>query len=164
MMTTNRHGSAVVSLPSDTDILITRQFDAPAAKVFRAWTDPELVPRWWGYETSEWLVCEIDLRIGGAWRFVAREPGSFEVGFHGTYLEIDPPHRLVSTEAFEGVPDPDAGASTNTMTLEEADDGVTTMTIRCEYPSREIRDAVIETGMESGMNVSLDRLETLITA
>lgn len=69
----NRHGSAVVALPSDTEILITRVFDAPAAMVFKAWTTPELVRRWWGFDTSEWLVCEVDLRVGGQWRWVVRE-------------------------------------------------------------------------------------------
>jgi uncharacterized protein YndB with AHSA1/START domain len=161
MMTTNRHGSAVVTLPSDTDILITRQFDAPAAKLFRAYTDPELIPRWWGFETSEWLVCEADVRVGGTWRYVTREEGGFEVGFHGTYLEVEAPTRLVSTEAFEGVPDPDDNASVNTLTLDEVD-GVTTMTIHCRYPSQEVRDAVIESGMEGGMQVSLDRLEDVV--
>lgn len=161
MMTTNRHGSAVVTLPSDTDILITRQFDAPAAKIFRAYTDPELVPRWWGFETSKWLVCEADVRVGGTWRYVTLEEGGFEVGFHGTYLEVESPTRLVSTEAFEGVPDPDDNASVNTLTLEEVD-GVTTMTVHCRYPSQEVRDAVIESGMESGMQVSLNRLEDVV--
>lgn len=163
MMTTHRHGSAEITLPSDTEILITRRFDAPADALFRAYTEPELVQRWWGFETSEWLVCEIDLRVGGTWRYVTREEGGFEVGFHGTYLELDAPHRLVSTEAFEGVPDPDGSAAVNTVTLDEAD-GVTTLTVLCRYPSREVRDAVIESGMESGLQVSYDRMEDLVTA
>src|SRR5688500_2443345 len=106
----NRHGSAVVTLPSDTEILITRDFDAPAHLVFKAMTTPELVKRWWGFETSQWEVCEIDLRVGGRWRYVTTEEGGFQVAFHGDYREIDAPHRLVSTEVFEGapVPDPDA--------------------------------------------------------
>jgi uncharacterized protein YndB with AHSA1/START domain len=79
----NRHGTATVTLPSDREILITRQFDAPAALVYKAWTTPELVKRWWGFETSEWLVCEIDLREGGNWRYVTREADGTEVGFHG---------------------------------------------------------------------------------
>ena len=89
--TVNRHGSAVVSLPSDTEILITRAFDAPADLVYKAYTTPELVKRWWGFETSEWLVCEIDLRVGGRWRYVTREEGGFEVAFHGEYRELDAP-------------------------------------------------------------------------
>ena len=165
MMTKNRHGSAVITLPSDTEILITRRFDAPAEKLFAAYTTPELVRRWWGFETSEWLVCEIDLRVGGTWRYVTREAEGFEVAFHGTYLELDGPHHLVSTEVFEGTPDPDpdANAGVNTVTLDEVD-GVTTLSVLCRYPSQEIRDIVIESGMESGMQVSYDRMEDLVTA
>ncbi|HEX6367910.1 MAG TPA: SRPBCC family protein [Longimicrobium sp.] len=157
----NRHGSAVITLPSDTDYLVTRQFDAPARLVFRAFTTPELVRRWWGFETSEWLVCEIDLRVGGRWRFVVREQG-MEVGFNGEYREIAPPHRLVNTEMYEGVPDPKPeDYAVNTMTLEEAD-GVTTMKVLVHHSSREVRDMVLATGMESGMQVSYDRLEDLV--
>ena len=132
--TSNRHGSATVSLPSDTEILITRQFDAPASLVFKAFTTPELVKRWWGFDSSQWLVCDIDLRPGGNWRYLIKE-GDMEVGFHGEYREIDEPTRIVSTEAFEGLAamgitdDPDSAASVNTMTLDEVD-GVTTMTTR----------------------------------
>ena len=160
---TNRHGSAVITLPSDTEILITRSFDAPAELVHKACTTPELVQRWWGFEDSEWLVCEIDLRVGGRWRYVTREKGGFEVAFHGEYREIDAPYRVVSTEVFEGapVPDPDAAGTLNTVTLEEVD-GVTHMSVLVQAPSRETRDAIIESGMEGGMQVSYDRLEDLV--
>jgi len=158
--TTNRHGSAVITLPSDTEYLIARVFDAPAELVFDAFTTPELVERWWGFETFEWLVCEIDLRVGGRWRFVTRE-GDMEVGFHGEYREIARPHRLVSTEAFEGIPDPDDHAALNTVTLDEVD-GVTTMTVLVQHETREGRDAVLASGMEGGMQVSYDRLEDLV--
>jgi uncharacterized protein YndB with AHSA1/START domain len=158
--TANRHGTAVITLPSDTEMLITRVFDAPAELIFRAWTTPELVKQWWGFDTSEWLVCEIDFRVGGTWRFVARE-GDMEVGFHGEYREIDAPHRLVSTEVYEGAPNPEESGSVNTMTLDEVD-GVTTMTTLVQYPSQEIRDAVLESGMESGMQVSYNRMEDLV--
>jgi uncharacterized protein YndB with AHSA1/START domain len=159
----NRHGSAVITLPSDTEIVITRVFDAPAALLFKATTTPELVKRWWGFETAEWQVCEIDLRVGGTWRYVAREEDGFVVGFHGTYREIDAPHRVVTTEVFEGapVPDPEAAGTLNTVTLDEHD-GVTTMTVRIQAPSRDVRDAIIESGMEVGMQVSYDRLEDLV--
>lgn len=157
----NRHGSAVITLPSDTDYLVTRQFDAPARLVFKAFTTPELVRRWWGFETSEWLVCEIDLRVGGQWRFVIREQGT-EVGFNGEYREIAPPYRLVNTEMYEGVPDPKPeDYAVNTMTLEEAD-GVTTMKVLVHHSSREVRDMVLATGMESGMQVSYNRMEDLL--
>ena len=160
--TTNRHGSAVVTTPTDTEILITRQFDAPADLLFRAYTTPDLVRRWWGYETFEWKVCEIDLRVGGSWRYLVAHD-DFEVGFHGTFEEIDGPGRLVHTEAFEGVPegDPDDSAARVTVRFDEVD-GVTTLTSLSRYPSKEIRDTVIDSGMESGMQVSYDRMEDLV--
>lgn len=161
----NRHGSATVTLPSDREIVITRQFDAPASLVFKALTTPELVKRWWGFETTEWLVCEIDLRVGGHWRYLTREEGGFEVGFHGEYRAIEEPRRIVSTEVFEGFsdPDPNAGeaASLNTVLLEERD-GVTTLTTNVLHSSREHRDGHIASGMEGGMQVSMDRLEDLV--
>ncbi len=159
----DRRGSAVVTLPSDREIVITRQFDAPAALIFKAYTTPELVKRWWGYETDEWLVCEIDLRVGGRWRFVSREQqGGPEAGFHGEYREIESPHRLVSTDVYEGVEgiDPEAVAALDTLVLEERD-GITTMTVTVLHVSKESRDMHIASGMEEGMQVSLDRLEAV---
>jgi len=156
--TPNRHGSAVVTLPTDTQILIIRTFDAPAELVFKALTTPELVKRWWGFDSSVWNVCEIDLRVGGAWRYVIVDD-DMEVGFHGEYREIDAPHRIVSTEVFEGFPD---AGSVNTVTLDEVD-GVTTMTTLVQHESQEHRDGHIASGMEGGMQVSFDRLEDLVT-
>jgi uncharacterized protein YndB with AHSA1/START domain len=159
----NRHGSAVITVQSDTEVLITRAFDAPAALVFEAYTTPELVKRWWGFDSSEWVVCEIDLRVGGTWRYVIRDD-DMEVGFHGEYREIDAPTRLVATEVYEGLPAdyPDATA-VNIVTFDE-DDGVTTMSILVQMPSQEARDAMLASGMESGMQVSYDRLEDLVRA
>ena len=156
--TRNRYGTATVTLPSDREILITRQFDAPAEVVFKAWTTPEFVRRWWGFDTSEWLVCDIDLREGGSWRYVTREAGGIEVGFHGEYRTIEAPHRIVSTEVFEGFPD---AASLNTLTFAEVD-GVTKMTTLVQHSSQEHRDGHIASGMESGMQVTLNRLEDLV--
>jgi uncharacterized protein YndB with AHSA1/START domain len=159
----NRHGSAVITLPSDTEILITRQFDAPAALVFKALTTVEFVKRWWGFDTSVWLVCEIDFRVGGQWRFVSRE-GDMEVGFHGEYREIEVPHRIVQTEIYEGAPEPYPNdAAVNTTTLHEAG-GVTTMTVLVTVPTQEIRDAILASGMESGLQISYNRLEELVRA
>jgi uncharacterized protein YndB with AHSA1/START domain len=158
---TDRHGSAVITLPSDTEVLITRKFDATAEAVFAAYTTPELVKRWWGFESSEWVVCDIDLRVGGTWRYVTREDDGTEVGFHGEFREIEAPHRLVYTEAYEGIPGPDENAAVNVLTLDEAD-GVTTMTCLVEMPSKEARDAMLATGMEAGMQVSYDRLEDVV--
>ncbi|WP_457134759.1 SRPBCC family protein [Mycobacteroides abscessus] len=157
-----RHGSATVVLPSDTTILITRSFDAPAALIFRALTEPELVTRWWGFEDAQWEVCEIDLRVGGTWRYVVRQPCESEpdreVAFHGEYREIDPPHRLVSTEVFEGVPEGEAVVST---TLDEVDE-VTTMRVLVQHTCKEHRDGHVESGMEVGMQVSYNRIEDLL--
>lgn len=150
----NRHGSAVITLPSDTEILITRVFDAPAELIFKAWTTPELIKRWWGFDTSEWLVCEIDARVGGKWRYVIRD-SDMEVGFHGEIRELDAPHRMVSTEVFEGFPD---AGSVNTMTLDDVN-GVTTMTTLIQHESQEHRDMQLASGMEGGMQVSYNRLE-----
>ncbi len=158
MTPATRHGSAVVTLSGDREIVITRSFDAPAAAVFRAWTTPDLVRRWWGFPTSEWVVCDIDLRVGGTWRYVTREDGGVEVGFHGEYREIDAPVRLVSTEVFEGFPDAEA---LDTLVLEERD-GVTTLTITVLHQLPEHRDGHIASGMEHGMQVSFDRLEDAI--
>jgi uncharacterized protein YndB with AHSA1/START domain len=160
--TGNRHGSAVITRPSDTEYVVTRVFDAPAQLVFTAWTTPELVKRWWGFETSEWLVCEIDLREGGSWRYVINEK-DHEVGFHGDFLEIAAPHRLVFTEMYEGVvllPPRDA-YPVNVMTLDEAD-GVTTMTVHVKHETKEELEMVLATGMEGGMQISYDRLEDLV--
>jgi uncharacterized protein YndB with AHSA1/START domain len=155
--TSNRHGSAVVTLPSDTEILITRQFDAPAELVYRAYTTPELVKRWWGFDTSVWKVCEIDLRVGGTWRYVIQER-DFEVGFHGEYRELESPRRLVSTEVFEGMPD---ASALNIIDFDEVD-GVTTMRTLVQHTEQAHRDAHIQSGMEGGMQVSMDRLEDLV--
>jgi uncharacterized protein YndB with AHSA1/START domain len=150
----NRNGSATITLPSDREILITRRFDAPARLVFEAWTTPELVKRWWGFDTSQWLVCEIDLREGGRWRYVTREADGTEVGFHGEYRAIDPPRRLVSTEVF-------AAGSLNTILFDERA-RVTTLTINVVHQRREHRDAHVASGMEGGMQISMNRLEDVV--
>ena len=151
-------GTANVTLPTDTQILITREFDAPKHLVYKAWTTPELVRRWWTAKRGEMTVCEIDLRVGGAWRYVAIADGGFEVAFHGEYREIVPNERLVSTEAYEGIPDPDANASLNTLTLTEVD-GRTMLSVLVEHPTKEGRDAHVASGMEAGMQDAMDLLE-----
>ena len=151
-------GTATVTLPADEQILIAREFDAPKQLVWQAFTTPELVKRWWHARRGEMTVAEIDLRVGGRWRYVMVADGGMEVGFHGEYREIVPNERVVSTEAYEGIPDPDANATLNTATFTEAD-GRTTLTILVEAPSKEVRDAMIESGMEAGMQDALDLLE-----
>jgi uncharacterized protein YndB with AHSA1/START domain len=153
-------GTATVSLPTDEQILITREFDAPRHLVWEAWTSPELVKRWWHANRGEVTVAEIDLRVGGTWRYVSVTEGGMEVAFHGEYREIVPNERLVSTEAYEGIPDADANATLNTMTLTEVD-GRTTLTVLVDCPSKETRDAIIDSGMEAGMQDAMDLLEQI---
>jgi uncharacterized protein YndB with AHSA1/START domain len=147
--------SAKVTLPADTQILITREFDAPRHLVWKAYTTPDLIARWWGGEHGKVTSAEVDLRVGGTWRYVLAANEGFEVAFHGEYREISEPERLVNTEIYEGAPE---GVGVVTTTLTESD-GRTTLTQLCEYGSRDVRDAVIDSGMESGMQESLDALE-----
>jgi uncharacterized protein YndB with AHSA1/START domain len=148
---------AVVTLPSDTQILITREFDAPRHLVYRAWTTPDLIKRWWGGQRGEVTLAEVDLRVGGTWRFVMTANGGFEVGFHGEYREIVPNERLVATEVYEAMPDE---AALNTLTLTESD-GRTTLTVLVDHASQATRDLHIASGMEEGMQESFDQLEAV---
>ena len=150
-----------VSTPSDVEIRMTRLFGAPRALVFEAMTRPEHIRRWWGClgEGYGVPVCEVDLRPGGAWRFVNRHPHG-EAEFYGKYLEIVPPSRLVFTEIFAEYPDTESVVSTDYT--EEG--GKTRMTVTARYPSREVRDMVIATGMSGGAAVSYDRLEDLVAS
>ena len=104
MVTKTSKGSAVLTLPSDTEILITREFDAPRHLVWKAWTTPELVKRWWHANRGTVTIADIDLRVGGKWRWVMVTDSGFEVAFHGGYREIVPNERLVYTEIYEGAP------------------------------------------------------------
>jgi uncharacterized protein YndB with AHSA1/START domain len=150
--------TAKVTLPEDDQILITREFDAPKQLVYEAFTTPDLVKRWWHAKRGEMTTCEIDLRVGGRWRYVMVTEDGQEVGFHGEYLEIVPGERIVSTEAFEGIPDADANASVNTATFTE-EAGRTILTILVQHKTKEGRDAHIASGMEDGLQDALDLLE-----
>ena len=160
MATMTTSGTAKLTFPSDTQILITREFAAPKHLVYKAVTTPELVKKWWNAKRGEVTVAEIDLRVGGKWRYVMVADGGMEVAFHGEYREIVPNERVVSTEAFEGVPDPDDNATTNTMTLTETD-GRTTLSVLVDCPSPEVRNAIVESGMEAGLQDAYDLLEEL---
>jgi uncharacterized protein YndB with AHSA1/START domain len=148
-------GTATVTLPTETQILITREFDAPKHLVWRAWTTPELIRRWWAGKRGEVTLVEVDLRVGGRWRYVMTASGGFEVGFHGEYRELEPESRMVSTEIYEGFPD---AAALNTATFVERD-GRTTLTVLVEHSCQEHRDGHINSGMEGGMQESFDALE-----
>ena len=161
-------GTAKVTLPTDEQILITREFDAPKHLVYRAWTTPELVKRWWSGQRGEMTSVEIDLRVGGAWRYVMQTGGGCEIAFHGEFLEIVPDDRIVTTEVFEGMtgdepqaaPDQEADPVLNVVTFTEAA-GRTTLTLLAQAPSKEIRDQIVDSGMEGGMQEQMDLLEQL---
>jgi len=150
-------GSAVVTLPTDTQILVTREFAAPKHLVYRAYTTPELIKRWWSGDRGETTSAEVDLRVGGKWRYVMVTPDGFEVAFHGEYREIVPNERIVFTEVYEGAPETE-GDVVCTCTFTERD-GSTNLTLLVDHPSKEIRDAIIDTGMETGMQEGMDLLE-----
>ncbi|WP_306204283.1 SRPBCC family protein [Actinoplanes sp. RD1] len=156
-MTTTTKGTAKVTTPAAHQILITREFSAPAALVWRAYTTPELIKRWWAGQRGTVTSADVDLRVGGRWRYVM-DAGGHEVAFRGEYREIDEPARLVNTEIYEGLPDPDDHASVVTVTFTEQD-GQTAVRMLCEYRDQADRDAVLESGMEGGMQESLDALD-----
>jgi uncharacterized protein YndB with AHSA1/START domain len=154
MTTTDRVGATTFTTPSDREIAMTRVFDAPRRLVWDAWTKPEHVPNWMlGPEGWTMPGCEIDLRPGGAWRFVWRHADGSEMEMHGEYREVAPPERLVSTESWGG----DWPETINTLVLTESG-GMTTMAQTVLYPSKEARDAAVRTGMKKGVAVSFDRL------
>ena len=156
--TANRE-SFTVTTPGDQEIRMTRLFNAPRQLVFEVMTKPEHVKQWWGQlgEGYSVPVCEIDFRLGGAWRFVNRHPKG-EAAFHGEYREITPPDRVVFTEIFEMFPDV---VSVVTAELSE-EGGKTRLTATVRYPSLQVRDMVIASGMARGAGISYDRLEDLV--
>jgi uncharacterized protein YndB with AHSA1/START domain len=161
MVEVTSSGTATVTLPTDEQILITREFDAPRHLVYKAWTTPELVKRWWSGRRGRTTIAEIDLRVGGAWRYVMVADGGFEVAFHGEYREIVPNERIVTTEIYE-MPDaeplPDADAPLNIITFTEVD-GRTTLELLVQTTSKELRDTIVNSGMEDGLQEGLDLLE-----
>ena len=144
--------------PSDTEIQLTRLFSAPRDLVFAAMSTPEHIKRWWGNlgEGYSVPVCEVDLRVGGKWRFVNTHPKG-EAEFYGQYREIDAPSRMVFTEIYAPFP---MAASVVTATLTE-EDGKTRLTATSKYPSKFVRDMVLQTGMEKGAAASYNHLEAV---
>jgi uncharacterized protein YndB with AHSA1/START domain len=153
-------GSAKVTLPTDTQILITREFNAPKHLVYKAYTTPELVKKWWAGRRGTTTSAEIDLRVGGRWRYVLVANGGFEVAFHGEYREIVPNELLVHTELYEVPELSEDDATLNTITFTEVD-GRTVLTIMTDCRNQEIRDAIINSGMEGGMQEGMDILEEI---
>jgi uncharacterized protein YndB with AHSA1/START domain len=147
-----------VTLPSDLEILITREFDAPRDVVFKAMTDPRLIPQWWGPRKYETIVDKMDVRPGGSWRFINREPDGKESAFRGEYREVKAPERIVQTFEWE----PMAGhISVETAEFTERD-GKTLLTNRTRFASKEDRDGMIQSGMESGLVETHDRFAELL--
>ncbi|MFD6444729.1 SRPBCC family protein [Promicromonospora sp. NPDC060204] len=159
-MTTTTKGSAVLTLPTDTEILVTREFNAPRHQVWRVLTEPELIRRWWAGQRGTVTEATVDLRVGGSWRYVMTANDGSEVAFHGEYTEIEAPGRMTHTEVFEGMPDGDSEPSLNHYTLTEHD-GRTTLMVRTIVSSQEIRDMIVGSGMEGGMQEGYDLVEEL---
>ena len=159
MAATSRAGETIVTTPSDREIVMTHVVDAPRTLVFEAHTSVEHVPNWM-LGPSGWTmpVCEIDLRPGGAWRFVWRRENGSEMEIRGEYREIEPPARLVQTECWGG----DWPESVNTITFEE-EDGRTTITSTVVYPSPEARDRALGTGMTDGWSAGYNRLDEYVS-
>ncbi|WP_158892873.1 SRPBCC family protein [Amycolatopsis anabasis] len=155
-------GSAMVTLPSDEEILITREFDAPRHLVYRAWTTPELVRKWWSGHRGTMTSVEIDLRVGGRWRYVLVANGGFEVAFHGEYREIVPNERIVTTEVYEmpGAEASDEAVPLNIVSFTETG-GRTTLTYLVRCPNKELRDTILDSGMEVGLQEQMDLLEQI---
>jgi uncharacterized protein YndB with AHSA1/START domain len=153
-------GTMHLTTPSDQEIMVTRVFNAPRRLVFDAFTKPELLKRWF-YGPDGWSleVCEVDLRAGGAYRYVWRGPNGMEMGMGGIHQEVVPPERIVCTQLFDQ--DWTGGEAVGTMVLTEHD-GKTTLTNTVLYSSREVRDAVLKTPMEKGMAAGYDRLEAVL--
>jgi uncharacterized protein YndB with AHSA1/START domain len=152
-------GTLQVTTPTDREVVMVRVFNAPRRLVFDAFTKPELLKRWFGPRGWSLKVCEVDLRVGGKWRFVLRREDGREMGMSGVYREIAPPERTVHMESFDDYP----GESQVTMVLAERD-GKTTMTATVLYESREVRDAVIKSGMEHGAAETYDKLAELLAS
>ena len=152
-------GTLKVTTPTEREIVMTRVFDAPRSQVFDAFTKPELLKRWFGPRGWSLVVCEVDLKVGGTFRFVLRGPDETDMGMRGVYREIVPPERSVHAESFDGYP----GESVVTAVLVERG-GKTALTATVLYPSQEVRDAVINSGMEHGAAESYDKLEEVLAS
>lgn len=149
-----------IATPTDREVVVTRTFEAPRTLVFDAYTQPELLKRWYGAPGRSLVVCEIDLRVGGAYRFLWRGEGRKDVGMRGVHREVARPERLVRTERWA---DWDAGEIIETVTFTELA-GRTTLTSAGLYPSREVRDAVLKAGLETGTRETFGRLADVLSS
>jgi uncharacterized protein YndB with AHSA1/START domain len=157
-MTSKAGNKTILTTPTDREIVMTREFDAPRELVFKVMTDPELIPRWWGPARYPTRVDTMDVRPGGKWRFVSTGSDGEEFAFRGEYREITPPERIVQTFEFEPFP---GHVSIETGVLEEKD-GKTVFTTTSLFDSKEDRDGMLSSGMEGGAVETHDRLEQLL--
>jgi uncharacterized protein YndB with AHSA1/START domain len=158
---TESNKTTVIAEPGKQEIVITREFDAPRELVFKAVTDPKLVPQWWGPRYLSTEVDKMDVRPGGQWRFINRDAQGNEYAFHGVYHEVLAPERVIDTFEFEGLPET-GHVTLETMTLEELPGGRTRLTAQSVFQSVADRDATLQSGMESGVKDTNDRLEELL--
>jgi uncharacterized protein YndB with AHSA1/START domain len=160
MAVTSRR-KATLTFPTDEQILITREFDAPRHLLYEAWTTPELIRRWWAGRRGKVTDVDLDLRVGGAWRYAMVAHAGQEVAFHGEFRELVPVERIVWTEIYEAMPE--AGATVNTATFTEAG-GRTTLELLAECPSKEVRDGIVQSGMEDGLQEQMEILDEIVAA
>lgn len=157
-MTDSLQRENTLALPSDLEIVMTRVFNAPARAVFEVWTKPEHVKKWYGVRSTTVTVCDIDLRVGGAWRWVVAKPNGPEIAFSGVFREIDPPRRLQRTELFEAMPDAE---SIVTLSFDEKD-GQTVLTSHMLFQSKQHRDICLKSGMELGVKECYENIDRLL--
>ncbi len=151
-------GTTKLTTPSDREVVTERVFDAPRDRVYAAFTDPELIPQWWGLRSTTTVVDKLDARPGGAWRFVERNSDGSENGFRGTFREVTPPESLVYTFEWEGMP---GHVVVDTVRFEDLD-GRTKVTNTSLFHTTEERDGMLESGMEKGLNESYEQLDELL--
>ena len=149
---------ATITTPTDREIRVERTFDAPRDRVFAVYTDPELIPEWWGPRGTRTEVAQMDVRTGGGWRFVAHNSDGSQNGFRGTYREVSPPERIVQTFEWDGMP---GYVSVETATFEDLGDRTKVVTVSQFYTPAE-RDGMLNSGMEGGMNETYQRLDELL--
>ncbi len=153
-------GKSTVTLPGEREIVVERVFDAPRGRVFAAYTDPQLIPQWWGPRSTTTIVDEMDATTGGRWRFVMRNEDGSESGFRGVFREVSAPERIVQTFEWEGMP---GHVSVDTATFEDLGDRTRVVSVSVFHTPEE-RDGMLESGMESGMNETYARLDELLAA
>jgi uncharacterized protein YndB with AHSA1/START domain len=158
-MPAKNNSSSTLTILSEREVVMTRIFDAPRELVFKAHTDPNLIPQWWGLRNNTTIVEKMDVRPGGTWRFIQRDAEGNEFAFNGEYREVVPPERLVNTFEFEGMP---GRIILDTSIFEELPDGKTKLTAISLFETMEDRDWMIRTGMEVGSNESWNRLDELL--